>query len=384
MCDLRRVTWYFEDIILCRCFESDCLSQRNSDFQGEGTLIVRIAQIAPLLTPVPPKTGYGAVGRIASYLTEGLVELGHDVTLFANAGSLTGATLVPCAEEDEIPWTNLDMNIVYIVLMYEQVFRRANQFDVIHNHTNLYLAPLARRWRTPTVTTVYDSLYPENITPAAKLLPHYPDLPLAALSESQRNADVDLSWQATIPLGLPKDLYTFNPTGGDYLAFLGSTHPVKGLSDAVAIAERSGVPLKVTAFIHQESARDEITALSEHPLVEYVGEVGDREKNDFLGNALAFIFPIQWEEPFGLVMLEALACGTPVIAYNRGSVPEVIVDNLSGRIVDGVDSAAEAVAMIRQIDRQACRLQFEQRFTAQHVANSHVALYEKLVNSCAN
>ena len=339
---------------------------------------MRIAQVAPLYESVPPKL-YGGTERVVSYLTEELVRQGHDVTLFATGDSITGARLVPLRPQA----IRLDKNCVdqlaHHILMLERVFKEAESFDVIHFHVDYLHFPLSRRHARPNLTTLHGRLDIPDLVP---LYREYLEMPVASISDSQRKPLPWLNWQGTIYHGLPRDLYHFHPEPGKYLAFLGRISPEKGVDRAIEIAKRAGVELRIAAKVDrvdEEYFQREIRPRLDHPLIHFIGEIADSEKDDFVGNALALLAPIQWEEPFGLVMIEAMACGTPTIAFRRGSVPEVVNDGISGCIVDGVDQAVQAVHGISRVSRRRCRRMFERRFTARRMARDYVALYERLL-----
>jgi glycosyltransferase involved in cell wall biosynthesis len=341
-----------------------------------GVAPMKVAQIAPLFECVPPRL-YGGTERIVSYLTEELVRLGHDVTLFASGDSQTAAKLVPCcnmalrlnmAVRDPLP---------YHIIMLEQVRQRAREFDVLHFHIDFLHAPLVREFGRPTLTTHHGRL---DLPDIAAFYAVFPDLPLVSISDSQRVHLPRAHWLATVHHGLPRDLLPFSPTAaGGYLAFLGRISPEKRPDWAIEIAVRAGMPLKIAAKIDRADQaywEEKIRPLVErHPNVEFLGEIGDREKPDFLGNALVLLFPVDWPEPFGLVMIEAMACGTPIIAFRRGAVAEVVQEGTSGVIVDSVEQAVVAVARAASLDRAAVRTEFEARFTAERMANDYLRLY---------
>lgn len=340
---------------------------------------MRIAQVAPLYESVPPKL-YGGTERVVSYLTEELVRQGHDVTLFATGDSITRARLVPLRPQA----IRLDKNCVdqlaHHILMLERVFKDAAEFDIIHFHVDYLHFPLSRRHARPNVTTLHGRLDIPDLVP---LYREYLEMPVVSISDSQRKPLPWLNWQGTIYHGLPRDLYHFHPEPGKYLAFLGRISPEKGVDRAIAIAKRAGVELRIAAKVDrvdEEYFQREIRPLLDHPQVHFIGEIADSEKDDFLGNALALLAPINWEEPFGLVMIEAMACGTPVVAFGRGSVPEVLDEGASGCIVSDVDQAAQAVGRILRLSRRQCRQVFERRFTACRMAQDYVALYERLAD----
>ena len=336
---------------------------------------MNIAQVAPLYESVPPQF-YGGTERVVSYLTEELVRQGHQVTLFASGDSITQARLVaPCHQALRLNPTCVDP-LAYHIMMLEQVFTTGVNFDIVHFHIDYLHFPLASRQATPTLTTLHGRLDIPDLLP---LYQTYPDMPMISISESQREPLPWLNWQGTVYHGLPKELYDFHEAPGTYLAFLGRIAPEKRVDRAIRIATQAHIPLKIAAKIDQvdhvyfETA---IKPLLDHPLVEYIGEIGDNEKNDFLGQAYALLFPIDWPEPFGLVMIEALACGTPVIAYHRGSVPEIIENGVTGWIVKSLDDALAAVQQVSTLSRRYCRQVFEERFLVSRMAKDYVYLYQ--------
>jgi glycosyltransferase involved in cell wall biosynthesis len=341
---------------------------------------VKIAQIAPLYEAVPPLC-YGGTERVVSYLTEELVRLKHDVTLFASGDSVTSARLTPCCKNS----LRLDCNCIdpvpHHLLMLEEVYRRADEFDILHFHTDYLHFPVSRRHRAIHVTTLHGRLDIPDLVP---LYREYLDMPAVSISDSQRLPLSWINWKGTVHHGLPADLLPFNPGGGDYLAFLGRISPEKGVETAVAIARRCGIKLKVAAKVDKVDLKyyeQQVKPIFNHPLVEFIGEIGEHEKGEFLGNALALLFPIAWEEPFGLVMIESMASGTPVIAFARGSVPEVIKDGVSGFIVRDEDAAVNAVRRVAALSRAGCRKDFEERFLATRMASDYLALYDMLLAS---
>ena len=337
---------------------------------------MRIAQVSPLFESVPPKY-YGGTERVVSYLTEELVRQGHDVTLYASGDSVTKARLVaPCRRSLRLDKSCVDQ-LAHHVLMLELLARDSAAYDVIHYHIDYLHFPLSRRLHVPHVTTLHGRLDLPDLVP---LYREFRDMPVVSISNAQR-APLSANWQATVYHGLPEDLHRFRERPGKYLAFLGRISPEKRVDRAIAIAHRIGMPLKIAAkvdSIDREYFVEAIEPLLRGPDTEYVGEVGDGEKDDLLGNAYALLFPIDWPEPFGLVMIEALACGTPVIAYRRGSVPEVLEDGVSGFIVTDLEDAAQAAERVVRLDRRRCRRAFEDRFTATRMAQGYVAVYEKL------
>ena len=340
---------------------------------------MRIAQVAPLYESVPPKF-YGGTERVVSWLTEELVRLGHELTLFASGDSMTTARLVAgCAESLRLSPDSTDHGAHHLILM-EHVLREQDQFDLIHFHIDYLHFPLSRRGRYVHVTTLHGRL---DIPDLVALYDVYNDMPVISISDAQRDPLPRLNWQGTVRHGMPKENYSFHRKAGGYLAFLGRTSPEKGLDRAIEIAKAAGMPLKIAAKIDktdQEYFDACIRPLLDGPNIEFVGEVGFPQKNEFLGNAAALLFPISWPEPFGLVMIESMACGTPVIAYPFGSVPEVVAEGVSGCVVPDMEGAIEAVKKIDRIDRRKVRKHFEQHFTADRMAQEYLKIYERLVS----
>jgi glycosyltransferase involved in cell wall biosynthesis len=339
---------------------------------------MHIAQIAPLHESVPPRR-YGGTERVVATLTEELQRLGHDVTLFASGDSVTSARLVPgCARALRLDEQCLD-HLAPHVLMVEQLCQQADAFDLIHFHLGYLHFPLARRQCGTHLTTMHGRLDMPELQP---LFREYLDIPLVSISESQRTPMPWADWRGTVYHGLPEDLYRFRPEPGSYLAFLGRLTPEKRADRAIHIAKEVGIPLKIAAKLDRgfrDYFESELEPLFDHPLVEYLGEIDDHEKDEFLGNALALLFPIDWPEPFGLVMIEAMACGTPVIAYRHGAVDEVMEHGTTGFVVTSIEEAIEATRRVPEISRQRCRAVFEERFTAARMAADYVALYERMV-----
>jgi glycosyltransferase involved in cell wall biosynthesis len=340
---------------------------------------MRIAQVAPLYESVPPKL-YGGTERVVSYLTEELVRLGHDVTLFAAGDSVTHAELAavwpralrldPSCRDERIPH----------VLQLERVLQRANEFDVIHYHVDANHYPTSRRSLTPQLTTLHSRLDLPHLQP---LYTEFKDMPVVSISNSQRKPLPQAAWCGTVYHGLPLSLHRLWPGPGEYFAFLGRVSPEKGVDRAIQIAKRLGVPLKIAAKIDLADAeyfQTQIVPQLDPPRVEFIGEIGESEKGEFLGRARALLFPIDWPEPFGLVIIEAMACGTPVVAMRHGSVPELIDQGIAGFHVDSLDDAVNAAARITQLDRRACRAAFERRFSAARMARDYVAVYEDLID----
>lgn len=339
---------------------------------------MRIAQVAPLYESVPPRY-YGGTERVVSWLTEQLVALGHEVTLFASGDSVTHARLFPaCKKALRLDPDCID-SLAHHVLMVERVFQQADEFDLIHFHTDYVHFPLSRREQIPCVTTLHGRLDIPDLVPLFK---EFRDMPLVSISDSQRKPLGWANWMGTVHHGLPAKSLSLHK-GGQYLAFLGRVSPEKGVDHAIEIAIRSGMKLKVAAKIDRAD-RDfferKIKPLLDHSLVEFVGEIGNSEKNEFLGNACALLFPINWPEPFGLVMIESIACGTPVIAYPCGSVPEIVPDGVCGFLVHNVDEAVEAVSRLGEIDRRECRRHFELNFTDERMARNYLDIYQQLVH----
>ena len=338
-----------------------------------------IAQIAPLHERVPPKL-YGGTERVVSFLTEELVRQGHDVTLFASGDSMTSARLVRCCDMALRFNPAVRDTLPYHMIMLDEVRRRANEFDILHFHIDVLHAPLVRDFADRTLTTLHGRLDLPDLIP---FYAAFGDLPLASISNNQQGYLRNVNWLATIHHGLPRELLAFSPKADGYLAFLGRIAPEKGPDRAIEIATRCGMPLKIAAKIDRvdqaywdEKIRPMVEATSD---VEFIGEIDESQKAGFLGGAAALLFPIDWPEPFGLVMIEAMACGTPVIAYRRGSVPEIIQDNVSGFVVDSVEEAVPAVRRVADLDRAKVRAAFERRFTAERMAHDYVALYRQLL-----
>jgi len=340
---------------------------------------MKIAQVAPLYESVPPKL-YGGTERIVSYLTEELVRQGHQVTLFASGDSVTQAHLVDaCARSLRLDQECVDQLAHHIVLL-EQVFRQASAFDLIHFHIDYLHFPLSIRQHIPTVTTLHGRLDLKDLVPVYQM---FPSVPVVSISDAQRTPLPAVNWLGTVYHGLPEDLYTFRETPGTYLAFLGRISPEKGVEQAIAIAQQVGMPLKIAAKVDRKD-RDyfqEVVQplLHNNSLVQYIGEVGGDNKDTFLGEAYALLFPIDWPEPFGLVMIEAMACGTPIIAYPHGSVPEVLEDGVTGWLVEGIEEAVQAVVRVPALSRARCRQVFEERFSASRMAHDYLQIYKRLL-----
>lgn len=338
---------------------------------------MKIAQVAPLYESVPPKL-YGGTERVVSYLTEELVRQGHEVTLFASGDSVTSAQLVPVCRKA----LRLDPNCIdplaHHILLLERVFQKAEDFDIVHFHCDYLHFPFSTRQATPHVTTLHGRL---DLTDLPPLYRQFDSVPVVSISDAQRKPLPRLHWQGTVHHGLPRDLYEFRQEPGEYLVFLGRISPEKGVDKAIQIAKEAGIGLCIAAKVDrvdEQYFHAVIEPLLKHPLVHFVGEITDAEKNAFLAGALALLAPVNWPEPFGLVMIEAMACGTPVIAFRRGSVPEIIDDGESGFIVDGVRGAVEATQRVQSLDRKKCRRAFERRFTAARMVQDYLHIYRRL------
>lgn len=338
---------------------------------------MKIAQVSPLIESVPPRQ-YGGIERIVSYLTEELVAQGHDVTLFASGDSVTSAQLIaPC--KHALRLDACQESPAHHLVMFEELYRRAADFDIIHFHTGYQHFPLGRRLTTPHITTQHGRL---DIAELEGLNREFHEIPVVSISDSQREPLPYANWQGTVYNGLPLDLYQYRAKAEDYLAFLGRASPEKGIDEAINIARQTGRKLKIAAkvdLVDKHYFAKTIQPLLKQSGVEFIGEINDMQKQEFLGNASALLFPISWPEPFGLVMTEAMACGTPVIAYNRGAVPEIIEHGVSGFIVNTQQEAINAIHRLDSIDRQQCRQVFEQRFSSQRMTQNYLRLYEQQI-----
>jgi glycosyltransferase involved in cell wall biosynthesis len=340
---------------------------------------MKIAQIAPLMESVPPRL-YGGTERIVSYLTDELVRLGHEVTLFASADSITAAELVGCASMA----LRLDGNVrdpnPYYMLMLDRVRQLAEEFDILHFHIDQFHFPLFAQMADRTVTTLHGRQDSPDLKP---LYLGFSEMPLVSISNDQRGPIANANFVATVHHGLPENLYKpiYNPRGG-YVAFLGRISPEKRPDRAIRIARTLGIPLKIAAKVDKVDEayfREKIVPLLNDPGVEFIGEINERSKTELLGEAQALLFPIDWPEPFGLVMIEAMACGTPVLAFRRGSVSEIIDQGVTGAIVDTMDEAVRMLPQVLALDRHAVRRRFEQRFSSARMATDYVALYRSLL-----
>jgi glycosyltransferase involved in cell wall biosynthesis len=338
---------------------------------------MKIAQVSPLYESVPPEQ-YGGTERVVSYLTEELVRMGHEVTLFASGDSITSAELVACCPRSLRTDKGCLDPLARHYLMLEEVFNRAPQFDLIHFHIDYLHFPLSRRSEMSQLTTLHGRL---DIPDLAHIYRQFHDMPLVSISDAQRRPIPSARWMGTIHHGLPEDLFRFHEAPGDYLAFLGRISPEKRVDRAIEIARLAGTPLKIAAKVDktdQDYFDAVIEPLLDPSLVEFIGEIGGKEKEEFLGGAYALLFPIDWPEPFGLVMIEAMACGTPVIAWPHGSVPE-IMEAGAGFVVQEIEEAARVIESLASFDRRQCREVFERRFTSGRMAADYVNVYEQLL-----
>jgi len=342
---------------------------------------MKIAQVAPLMESVPPRF-YGGTERIVHYLTEELVRKGNEVTLFASGDSVTSATLVPCVEQAIRLNPAVRDPIPHYLVMLDRVRSMADRFDVVHFHIDAFQMPLFRDMADKTVTTLHGR---QDLLDMHCLYREMPEMPLVSISNAQRAPIADANIIRTIYHGLPNDLYspTYDPRGG-YLAFIGRISPEKRLDRAIEIACALGLPLKIAAKIGDTDEayfRETIAPLLGRPGIEFLGEIGEREKGKFLGESLALLFPIDWPEPFGLVMIESMACGTPVLAFRCGSTPEVVDDGVTGYLVGSLDEAIRAVPQLLRLDRRGVRRRFEERFSAQRMASDYLDVYRSLART---
>jgi glycosyltransferase involved in cell wall biosynthesis len=337
--------------------------------------MLKIAQIAPLVESVPPKF-YGGTERVVAYLTDELVNMGHDVTLFASGDSVTKARLVSVVPK-ALRLSQCTDQMAGHILQLQEVMDRADEFDILHFHTDYLHFPVTRLSHKKTLTTLHGRLD----MPELKLLYRkFNDMPVISISNAQRRPLYMANWAGTVYHGLPDNLYEAGKGEGDYVVFLGRFSPEKRADRAIEIARLAGVKIKIAAKVDKADERyfeKEIRHLLDQPHVEYLQEVGEPQKKSLLANAKALLFPIDWPEPFGMVLIEAMACGTPIIAYSHGSVPEIVEHGKTGFIVDSVEKAAEALQHIHLISREECRATFEKRFSAAVMAQNYVRLYEK-------
>ncbi len=343
---------------------------------------MRIAQIAPLTEAIPPKL-YGGTERVVHWLTEELVALGHDVTLFASGDSVTTAKLEAMWPQSlRLSGSIRDPNALHMLMM-EVVRRRADDFDILHFHLDYYPFSLFSRHSTPFITTLHGRLdLPEH----QPVFTAFSSIPVISISNAQRRPVPQAGWVRTIYHGVPEDLLRPQPGTPSYLAFLGRIAPEKGVDQAIRIAGRAGIPIKIAAKIDKadvEYFEENIRSLFALPHVEYIGEIADKDKSEFLSGAVGLLMPINWPEPFGLSMIEAMACGTPVVAYNRGSVPEVVEEGVTGFVVEDELSATDAVRRLPQLSRTVVRARFDERFTARIMAKEYLATYRSLMSGVA-
>ena len=340
---------------------------------------MKIAQIAPLMESVPPRL-YGGTERIVSYLTDALLRLGHEVTLFASADSVTAAKLVGCAPVALRLDSNVRDPIPYYMLMLDRVRKLAEEFDVLHFHIDQFHFPLFSGMADRTVTTLHGR---QDLPDLKPLYIGFSEMPLVSISHDQRRPIAKANFVATVHHGIPTNSHTpiYNPRGG-YVAFLGRISPEKRPDRAIRIARALGIPLKIAAKVDKVDEayfREKIAPLLSDPGVEFIGEINEHSKTEFLGEAQALLFPIDWPEPFGLVMVEAMACGTPVLAFRHGSVSEIIDQGVTGVIVDTMDEAVMMLPRVIALDRRAVRRRFEQRFSSVRMAKDYVAVYRSLL-----
>ena len=351
--------------------------RRETSTHANGRL--RIAQLAPLYESVPPKM-YGGTERVVAYLTEELLRRGHDVTLYASGDSTLEAPLRagwPVSLRNAgLSHRGPDLHL----MMLSEVYGQADRFDVIHSHLDYWNFAIARTVDTPTVATLHGRMDLAEVMPVWRA---FPDMPVVSISDSQRAPLPELNWLGTVYHGMPRDLLSFHPGPGKYLAFLGRISPEKRADLAIEVARRAGIPLKIAAkvdVVDRAYFEAKSQPLLSPPDFEYIGEINDREKDEFLGQAYALMFPIDWPEPFGLAMIEAMACGTPVVARPCGSVPEVIRPGVSGFIAASVEDMVAAVRRVENLSRENCRRDFESRFTVEKMADGYERLYRQLLN----
>ena len=341
---------------------------------------MKIAQVAPLMESVPPRL-YGGTERIVSYLTEELVRLGHDVTLFASGDSVTSAELAPCCTRALRLDPTVRDTIPHFMVMIDKVRERAEEFDFLHFHVDLFHFPLFRALAARTLTTLHGR---QDLADLKPFYSRFGEMPLVSISDDQRKPLPHANFIATIPHGIPPDLHRASFDQGSYIAFLGRISPEKRPDRAIRIARAAGIPLKIAAKVDkvdEDYFRSDILPLIDGPGVEFIGEINEREKTKFLGEAAALLFPVDWPEPFGLVMIEAMACGTPVLAFRCGSIPEVIEDGVTGKVVDSEEDALAALPEILSYNRRSVRKRFEERFTATRMAKDYVSVYRQLLRT---
>ncbi|MGH8614182.1 MAG: glycosyltransferase family 4 protein [Gammaproteobacteria bacterium] len=340
---------------------------------------MKIAQVAPLYESVPPQL-YGGTERVVAYLTDALVRQGHEVTLFASGDSRSRGRLQAVSRR-ALRLSDCRDALAYHMLLLDRVAREADRFDLVHFHIDYLHFPLTRLLKIPNVTTLHGRLDLPDLVPVYQ---EFKDMPVVSISYHQRTPLPFANWQATVYHGLPEDLYRLYPERGKYLAFLGRISPEKRVDRAIQIAQCVGIELRIAAKVDKVDEayfKARIQPLLSHPLVNFVGEIGEKDKNEFLGGAYALLFPIDWPEPFGLVMIEAMACGTPVIAYRRGAVSEIVRDGETGFIVDDLNQAVAAVARLDTVSRRRCRETFEERFCASRMARDYLTTYLAIIDT---
>lgn len=340
---------------------------------------LRIAQIAPLYESVPPAL-YGGTERVVSYITEELVARGHEVSLFAAGDSTTAAKLMPGCDRALRRVGKPELGSPLQLLMLAGAYEMAPvNFDIVHSHVDYWVFPFAQFTGVPTISTMHNRLDLDEFVPFYR---RYPRTPLVSISDAQRAPLPDMNWHGTVYHGLPRNLLKFNPKPQDYLAFVGRISPEKGIDRAIAVAEAVNVPLKIAAKVDaadRQFYEAVIKPLIKPPLIEYIGEITEAEKSDFLGNAIALIFAVDWPEPFGLAMIEALACGTPVIARPCGSVPEIIRPGITGFLGCEVEDLANGVRNVTKLSRERCRREFEERFTSEIMTQKYEQIYLRII-----
>jgi glycosyltransferase involved in cell wall biosynthesis len=341
---------------------------------------VKIAQIAPLVESVPPRL-YGGTERVVSWLTEELVAQGHEVTLFASGDSRTAAKLHPIVPRS-LRLDRIHNSLPYNIIMLDHVAARMDEFDVLHFHIDFFHYPIFRNMAHKTLTTLHGR---QDLPELPDIYRAFPHMPLVSISNHQRLPVPPVNWRGTVYHGLPEKQFRLGPGDGGYLAFLGRICPDKGPVEAIEIADRAGMTLKIAAKVDPADQKyyDEVVAplIAKSPHVEFIGEIHDGQKQDFLGKARALLFPISWPEPFGLVMIESMACGTPVVAFRCGSVPEILEDGLTGYVVHDVASAVKAVSLLDRLYRPSIRARFEERFSARAMAKDYLKIYGQLAET---
>jgi len=340
---------------------------------------MRIAEIAPLYESVPPKL-YGGTERVVSYLTEELVNQGHDVTLFASGDSFTKAKLVSNVEQSLRLFGKCQDHLAYHVIQLQDITDKADEFDIIHFHNDYIHFPVSNYFNVPFVTTLHGRL---DLPELQYIYNKFPGQPVISISDNQRKPLPQANWRGTVYHGLLPDLLNLQNGKRNYFAFLGRVSPEKGVDKAIEIAKAAQIKIKIAAKVDEadkEYFKNNIEKLLDDPLVEFIGEINENQKQTFLGNALALLFPINWPEPFGMVMIEAMACGTPVIAFNYGSVPEVIDDGKSGFIVNSVEEAINAVNRLHLLSAKQVRKCFEERFTSKRMADDYLNIFREMIN----